>query len=186
MLVVARERRQAAAARQRQKDPARGKKARKLKKILNSGNEPKDLLQRKELAFFGAKNELVFECKRTQKRGQKTAFCVESKSNSRVQRRRRLGERKGGYMSLRIRGRRVLEMRRGVMGLRPTQRDENRSRPCAGGATSARKKVDSRFRGIEAQCPIPKLTLVTATCRSIVPLPVWRAGAIMYFILDGS
>ena len=67
--------------------------------MLNSGNEPKDLLKRKELAFFGAKDELVFECKRTQKRGLKTAFCVESKSNSRVERRRRLGEHKGGYTS---------------------------------------------------------------------------------------
>ena len=54
--------------------------------MLNSGNEPKDLLKRKELAFFGAKNELVFECKRTQKRWQKAGFCVESKSNSRVER----------------------------------------------------------------------------------------------------
>jgi hypothetical protein len=67
--------------------------------MLNSGNEPKDLLKRKELAFFGAKNELVFECKRTQKTGRETTFCAESKSNSRVQRRRRLGEREGGYTS---------------------------------------------------------------------------------------
>jgi len=33
------------------------------KKILNSGNEPKDLFKRKELAFFWAKNELVFDAK---------------------------------------------------------------------------------------------------------------------------
>jgi hypothetical protein len=33
------------------------------KKILNSGNEPKNTLKTKGLAFSGAKNELVFECK---------------------------------------------------------------------------------------------------------------------------
>jgi hypothetical protein len=35
-------------------------------KILNRGNEPKNLLKAKELAFSGAKNELVFECKKAQ------------------------------------------------------------------------------------------------------------------------
>jgi hypothetical protein len=35
------------------------------KKILNSGNEPKNILKAKELAPSGAKNELVFKCKRT-------------------------------------------------------------------------------------------------------------------------
>jgi hypothetical protein len=34
------------------------------KKILNSGNEPKNMLTAKELAFSGAKKELVFECKK--------------------------------------------------------------------------------------------------------------------------
>jgi hypothetical protein len=34
------------------------------KKILNSGNEPKDLLKRKKLSVFGWKNELVFECEK--------------------------------------------------------------------------------------------------------------------------
>jgi len=40
-----------------------GKRRGKRKKILNSGNEPKDLLKRKELAFFWAKNELGFDAK---------------------------------------------------------------------------------------------------------------------------
>jgi len=36
------------------------------KKILNSGNELKNVLQTNDLAFSGAKNELVFECKKGQ------------------------------------------------------------------------------------------------------------------------
>jgi hypothetical protein len=36
------------------------------KDVKNRRNELKDLLQTKELAVFGAKNELVFECQRTQ------------------------------------------------------------------------------------------------------------------------
>jgi hypothetical protein len=36
------------------------------KKMLNSGNELKDLLQTKDLAVSGAKNELVFEPKTSQ------------------------------------------------------------------------------------------------------------------------
>ena len=35
-------------------------------KILNRGNEPKDLLKRKELSFSGAQNELVFEGQKCQ------------------------------------------------------------------------------------------------------------------------
>jgi len=38
----------------------RGKCVENRKKILNSGNEPKNVLQTQELAFSGAKNELVF------------------------------------------------------------------------------------------------------------------------------
>jgi hypothetical protein len=38
----------------------RGKCVENRKKILNSGNEPKNILKTKELAFLGAKNELVF------------------------------------------------------------------------------------------------------------------------------
>jgi hypothetical protein len=38
-----------------------GKSAQNAKKILNRGNEPKNLLTAKELAFSGAQNELVFE-----------------------------------------------------------------------------------------------------------------------------
>jgi hypothetical protein len=39
--------------------PGGGRKsAENAKKILNRGNEPKDLLKTKELAFSGAKNEL--------------------------------------------------------------------------------------------------------------------------------
>ena len=40
--------------------------AEKAEKILNRRNESKDLLKRKELQFSGAKNELVFECKKRQ------------------------------------------------------------------------------------------------------------------------
>ena len=36
------------------------------KKILNRGNEPKNVLKGKGLAFLGAKNELVFERKKAQ------------------------------------------------------------------------------------------------------------------------
>jgi hypothetical protein len=52
-----------------------GKCVEKRKKILNRGNEPKNLLKGKELAFLGAKNELVFERKNAQtkrKMGQKS------------------------------------------------------------------------------------------------------------------
>jgi hypothetical protein len=38
-----------------------GKSAQNAKKILNRGNELKNLLKAKELAFSGAQNELVFE-----------------------------------------------------------------------------------------------------------------------------
>jgi hypothetical protein len=50
-----------------------GKRQGNAKKILNSGNEPTDLVQTKDLAFKNAKNELVFECKRTQIKPQKGA-----------------------------------------------------------------------------------------------------------------
>jgi hypothetical protein len=43
-----------------------GKCVENRKQILNSGNEPKNILKVKDLAFSGAKNELVFEGKRTQ------------------------------------------------------------------------------------------------------------------------
>jgi hypothetical protein len=43
-----------------------GKCVENRKKILNRGNEPKNILIAKELAFSGAKNELVFECKNAQ------------------------------------------------------------------------------------------------------------------------
>jgi hypothetical protein len=51
----------------------RGKCAENRKKILNSGNEPKNVLKTKALAFSGAKNELVFEGKRTQIKAKKVA-----------------------------------------------------------------------------------------------------------------
>jgi hypothetical protein len=41
----------------------RGKCVENRKKILNSGNEPKNLLKTQGLSFSGTKNELVFECK---------------------------------------------------------------------------------------------------------------------------
>jgi hypothetical protein len=37
-----------------------GKQGENTKKILNRGNEAKDLLKTKELAFSGAQNELAF------------------------------------------------------------------------------------------------------------------------------
>jgi len=48
-----------------------GKCVENRKKILNSGNEPKNLLKAKELAFLGAKNELVFERKKGQSKPKK-------------------------------------------------------------------------------------------------------------------
>ena len=43
-----------------------GKWVENRKKILNSGNEPKNILKAKELAFSGAQNELFFERKKAQ------------------------------------------------------------------------------------------------------------------------
>jgi hypothetical protein len=50
-----------------------GKCVENRKKILNSGNEPKNMLKTQELAFLGAKNELGFEGKRTQIKAKKVA-----------------------------------------------------------------------------------------------------------------
>ena len=50
-----------------------GKCVENRKKILNSGNEPKNVLQAKELAFSEAKNELVIGAKRTQIKAKKVA-----------------------------------------------------------------------------------------------------------------
>jgi len=49
------------------------------KKMLFRRNEPKSLLQLKELAFFGVKNELLFECRKPQskpKNGHKSTFSI--------------------------------------------------------------------------------------------------------------
>jgi len=51
----------------------RGKCVENRKKILNSGNEPKNVLKPKGLSFSGAKNELVLEGKRTQIKAKKVA-----------------------------------------------------------------------------------------------------------------
>jgi len=51
----------------------RGKCVENRKKILNSGNEPKNVLKTRELSFSGAKNELVLEGKRTQIKAKKVA-----------------------------------------------------------------------------------------------------------------
>ena len=51
----------------------RGKCVENRKKILNSGNEPKNVLKTQELSFSGAKNELVLEGKRTQIKAKKVA-----------------------------------------------------------------------------------------------------------------
>jgi hypothetical protein len=49
------------------KSAGRGEEVGKnAKKILNRGNEAKDLLKTKELAFSGAKNELFPECNKRQ------------------------------------------------------------------------------------------------------------------------
>ena len=48
-----------------------GKCVENRKKILNSGNEPKNVLKTKELSFSGAKNELVFERKKGQTKPKK-------------------------------------------------------------------------------------------------------------------
>jgi hypothetical protein len=44
----------------------RGKSAQNAKKILNRGNEPKNLLKAKELAFSGAQNEPKFQGQKPQ------------------------------------------------------------------------------------------------------------------------
>jgi hypothetical protein len=45
--------------------PAGGaKRLENARKILNRGNEPKDVLQTQDLAFLGAQNEPNFECKK--------------------------------------------------------------------------------------------------------------------------
>ncbi len=41
-----------------------GKCAENRKKILNSGNEPKNVLKAKDLEFSEAQNKLLFECKK--------------------------------------------------------------------------------------------------------------------------
>jgi hypothetical protein len=51
----------------------RAKCAENRKKILNSGNEPKNVLKTQDLASSEAKNELAFECKRTQIKDKKVA-----------------------------------------------------------------------------------------------------------------
>jgi hypothetical protein len=43
-----------------------GKRGENTKKILNRGNEPKNVLKAKELAFSGAENELVFQSQKPQ------------------------------------------------------------------------------------------------------------------------
>jgi hypothetical protein len=42
------------------------KSAQNAKKILNRGNEPKNILKTMELAFFGAQNEPNFQCQKPQ------------------------------------------------------------------------------------------------------------------------
>ena len=51
----------------------RGKCVENRKKILNSGNEPKNILNTMDLDVSGAKNELGFEGKRTQIKAKKVA-----------------------------------------------------------------------------------------------------------------
>ena len=50
----------------RREERRQGKCVENRKKILNGGNEPKNVFKAKELAFLGAKNELVFQCQKTQ------------------------------------------------------------------------------------------------------------------------
>jgi hypothetical protein len=56
-----------------------GNWAENAKKMLFRGNEPKSLLKLMGLAVFGAKNELLFECKKRQskpKNGHKSMLSV--------------------------------------------------------------------------------------------------------------
>jgi hypothetical protein len=57
------------------------------KKILNRGNEPKDLLKSKDLAFSGAQNELFLECKKTDQSEKRAAIAqaLEQESGFRTQ-----------------------------------------------------------------------------------------------------
>jgi hypothetical protein len=48
-----------------------GKCVENRKKIPNSGNEPKNILKAKELAFSEAKNKLVFECNKPKSKPRK-------------------------------------------------------------------------------------------------------------------
>jgi hypothetical protein len=82
----------------RRKSPGRGKRGERQKKILNRGNEPKDLLEAKELAVFGAKNELFLnanELNFSPQKRQKTTFDAESKSRFASRKVWRVGKHKG-------------------------------------------------------------------------------------------
>jgi hypothetical protein len=50
--------------------------------MLNSGNEPKNVFKAKELAFLGAKNELVFQCQKTQSKRKIGANKCDSETGS--------------------------------------------------------------------------------------------------------
>jgi len=57
------------------------------KKILNRGNEAKNLLNKKDLAFSGAQNELFLECKKTDQSEKRAAIAqaLEQESGFRTQ-----------------------------------------------------------------------------------------------------
>jgi hypothetical protein len=83
-------------------DLARGKRQRNGKKMLFLRNEPTDLVQTRDLAFWNAKNELVFERKKGQtklKKGAKNAFCGATKSKFASREGQVGGPARGGYTS---------------------------------------------------------------------------------------
>jgi hypothetical protein len=54
------------------------------KKILNSGNEPKNVLTVKELVLSRAQNELFFRCKKPQSKRKREQKCTIRRLNARV------------------------------------------------------------------------------------------------------
>jgi hypothetical protein len=84
---------------------ARGKKRGNGKKILNRGNELSHLWQIKDLAFWSAQNELVFdanELKTNPKKGAKNHHLRGFEVEFAAQKAPRVGELKGGLHELRI------------------------------------------------------------------------------------
>jgi hypothetical protein len=111
-----------------------GRWAEIAKKMLFRGNEPKTLLKIKNLAFSGPQNELLFECKKNQSKqriwqkstcGRRALDCHAVILSAAE----RSEESRSGLFRRKTAGRGASRSLPGVlMGLRPTQGDENR--PC--------------------------------------------------------